>query len=316
MTPRTLRLHRDRQRHRRHRWSGRRHVADGVTARARHSCPATRWPSRGAPRARRSGSSARSSGSRSRPSRRATGYTSTTSGCTTSRATTRSPTMRATNPSCHQAERATFQGFRRANGKVGTRNYIGVLSSVNCSATVAKFMAAEIERSGILDDYPNIDGIVPLVHANGCVVDSRGVIFDMSAPHELGLRHQPEHGRRRDGGTRLRGLPDRALQGGLRHRGERSLPHDDHSRAGRHAEDRRPLVSKPSRRCCPIVNDVRRETVPASELVARAPVRRVGRLLGHHGQPGAWRRGRHARAATAAPRSCPRRQKSTAPSIC
>ena len=50
------------------------------------------------------------------------------------------------------AQQATFQGFRRANGKVGTRNYVGILTSVNCSATVAKFMAQEINRSGILDD--------------------------------------------------------------------------------------------------------------------------------------------------------------------
>src|SRR4051812_34934320 len=59
------------------------------------------------------------------------------------------------------SERATFEGFRRANGKVGTRNYLGILTSVNCSATVAKFMAQEINRSGILDDYPTIDGVVP-----------------------------------------------------------------------------------------------------------------------------------------------------------
>ena len=57
---------------------------------------------------------------------------------------------------------ATFQGIRRANGKVGTRNYIGVLTSVNCSATVAGFIAEEVKRSGMLDAYPNIDGIVAL----------------------------------------------------------------------------------------------------------------------------------------------------------
>ena len=76
------------------------------------------------------------------------------------------------------SEQATFEGYRRANGKAGTRNYIGVLTSVNCSTTVAGFIAREIERSGILDDYPNIDGIVALKQANACVIDYRGVIFD------------------------------------------------------------------------------------------------------------------------------------------
>ena len=47
--------------------------------------------------------------------------------------------------------RATFEGFRRANGKAGTRNYIGILTSVNCSASVARFMAEAVTRSGILE---------------------------------------------------------------------------------------------------------------------------------------------------------------------
>src|SRR5215470_18462356 len=53
--------------------------------------------------------------------------------------------------------RSTFQGFRRANGKAGTRNYIGILTSVNCSASVARFMAEAVNRSGILEQYPNVD---------------------------------------------------------------------------------------------------------------------------------------------------------------
>src|SRR4051812_31406210 len=59
-------------------------------------------------------------------------------------------------------KQATFQGFKRANGQVGTRNYIGILTSVNCSTTVAGFIAREVERSGILEQYPNVDGIVAL----------------------------------------------------------------------------------------------------------------------------------------------------------
>ncbi len=75
-----------------------------------------------------------------------------------------------------QAERRTFEGYRRASGKVGTRNYIGVLTSVNCSASAARFIAEAANRSGILDDYPHVDGVVALVHGTGCgmAIDSEG----------------------------------------------------------------------------------------------------------------------------------------------
>jgi arabinonate dehydratase len=70
-----------------------------------------------------------------------------------------------------EAERATFQGFRRANGHVGTRNYIGILSSVNCSATVARQIAERLARSGVFEKYPNVDGAVALTHGAGCGMD-------------------------------------------------------------------------------------------------------------------------------------------------
>ena len=73
--------------------------------------------------------------------------------------------------------RATFQGFRRSNGRVGTRNYIGVVTSVNCSATVARFIAEAVNKSGILAQYPTIDGVIPLVHSTGCGIDSDGEKF-------------------------------------------------------------------------------------------------------------------------------------------
>ncbi len=93
-----------------------------------------------------------------------------------------------------ESERATFQGFRRKNGKVGTRNYIGIMTSVNCSATVATFIAQEINRSGILKDYPNIDGVVALTQDNGCVIDYRGVIFDTFKRTAWGYATNPNMG--------------------------------------------------------------------------------------------------------------------------
>ncbi|MFQ5774830.1 MAG: UxaA family hydrolase [Kiloniellaceae bacterium] len=65
------------------------------------------------------------------------------------------------------AERATFLGIRRPDGSVATRNYLGVLSSVNCSATVARYIADAINKDD-LARYPHFDGVVPLVHGTGC----------------------------------------------------------------------------------------------------------------------------------------------------
>ena len=76
-------------------------------------------------------------------------------------------------------QQATFEGFRRANGRAGTRNYLGVVTSVNCSATVARFIAEEVNRSGILADYPTVDGVIPLVHSTGCGIDSDGATFEV-----------------------------------------------------------------------------------------------------------------------------------------
>ena len=62
---------------------------------------------------------------------------------------------------------ATFQGIVRPDGRVGTRNYIGVLTSVNCSATVARHIARRFEKE-IMAKFPNVDGVVALTHDHGC----------------------------------------------------------------------------------------------------------------------------------------------------
>ncbi len=73
------------------------------------------------------------------------------------------------------ANPATFQGYVRANGKVGTRNYIAVIASVNCSATVVRKVADHFNHGDILKQYPNIDGVVPVVHQTGCGMNSAGL---------------------------------------------------------------------------------------------------------------------------------------------
>ena len=67
-----------------------------------------------------------------------------------------------------ESERATFQGIVRPDGKVATRNYLGILTSVNCSATAAKMIADQFRRPGLLDEFPNVDGVVALTHGTGC----------------------------------------------------------------------------------------------------------------------------------------------------
>jgi len=61
-----------------------------------------------------------------------------------------------------------FQGYHRADGTVGTRNYLGILTSVNCSGSVARFIAEAAERDPYLSTLPGLDGIVPIVHQTGC----------------------------------------------------------------------------------------------------------------------------------------------------
>lgn len=68
---------------------------------------------------------------------------------------------------------ASFMGLRRSDGRVATRNYIGILTSVNCSAHVASMVADVFKKNPFtshnpLADYPNVDGVVALTHKTGC----------------------------------------------------------------------------------------------------------------------------------------------------
>ena len=67
-----------------------------------------------------------------------------------------------------------FNGYRRADGRVGTRNYVGVLTSVNCSSLVARMIADHFRDSAVLADFPGVDGVVALTHKSGCSVSEGG----------------------------------------------------------------------------------------------------------------------------------------------
>ena len=162
--------------------------------------------------------------------------------------------------------RATFEGFRRANGKFGARNYIGIMTSVNCSATVATFIAKEAERSGMLDDYPNIDGVVALTLDNGCVTDYRGVIFDTLKRTTWGYATNPNMG-----GVVMVGLGCEGFQ----------IPRFKQAYGIEESETFRTMTIQETggtrktveagvarvKEMLATVNNVKRETAPASELM-------------------------------------------------
>ena len=62
----------------------------------------------------------------------------------------------------------SFQGYLRSDMRAGTRNYIGVLTSVNCSGSVVRFIAEAAEKSAWFRQMTHVDGIVPIVHGTGC----------------------------------------------------------------------------------------------------------------------------------------------------
>ena len=88
-------------------------------------------------------------------------------------------TAEARPPAPRQAASRQFMGYHRADGRVGVRNHVAVLTSVNCSATVARLIVEAADRSGLLADYPNVDGVIPITHTSGCGMAGSGEGFDL-----------------------------------------------------------------------------------------------------------------------------------------
>ncbi|KEO58354.1 UxaA family hydrolase [Thioclava indica] len=89
---------------------------------------------------------------------------------------------------------ATFQGYRRPSGRVGTRNYLGILTSVNCAGSVARFIAEAATRDNLLAQFPNVDGIVPIVHGTGCGMSGKGEGYETLFRTLAGYGHNPNFG--------------------------------------------------------------------------------------------------------------------------
>ncbi|GHG34866.1 UxaA family hydrolase [Paracoccus aerius] len=90
-------------------------------------------------------------------------------------------------------ERTTFEGYLRPDGRVGTRNFIGILASVNCSSTVCGAIADAANRT-LLPKYPGIDGFAPIVHDQGCGMANQGEGFDALVRTLKGYRDHPNFG--------------------------------------------------------------------------------------------------------------------------
>ncbi len=95
-------------------------------------------------------------------------------------------------PAPAPAQQDTFMGFRRDNGRMGTRNYIALITSVNCSATAAHKIAAHFTPDR-LADYPNVDGVVAFAHGTGCGMAGSGDGFAALQRTMWGYARHPNH---------------------------------------------------------------------------------------------------------------------------
>ena len=169
----------------------------------------------------------------------------------------------------------TFQGYRRADGRAGTRNYIAIISNVNCSASVSKYVARQFDE-GLLRDFPNVDGILPLTHKGGCGMQFGGEDHQQLARTMAGYARHPNVG----GflliglGCETASLPYLVDHGGLVQIGgvgsngsTRKLPPVLTLQESGGTAKTIEAAHREIMKMLPAVNDVRREPIAASEIV-------------------------------------------------
>ncbi len=163
------------------------------------------------------------------------------------------------------ASRATFMGYKRANGKTGTRNFIAVISSVNCSATAVQSIASAFDHS-LLEPFSNIDGVVGLSHSTGCGLADSGDGYDNLQRVIHGYAQHPNVG-----GVLLVGLGcevnqiSTLVEQSELERGPLLRTMNIQS-VGGHKKTIAAGVAR-IKEMLPKVNDISRETCPASELM-------------------------------------------------
>jgi altronate hydrolase len=77
-------------------------------------------------------------------------------------------------PDVPRAEPRTFRGYLRPDGRVGTRNYVAVISTVNCSASTSRYIADRFRGNDWRKDFPNVDGVFAITHKGGCAIPFEG----------------------------------------------------------------------------------------------------------------------------------------------
>jgi altronate hydrolase len=77
-------------------------------------------------------------------------------------------------PPARPTEQRTFMGYDRGDGRYGTRNYIAIISTVNCSASTSKYVSEKFRTTDLLKRYPNVDGVVAITHKAGCAMQYDG----------------------------------------------------------------------------------------------------------------------------------------------
>lgn len=158
----------------------------------------------------------------------------------------------------------TFMGYRRANGAVGTRNYIAIVTSVNCSATAARRIADAFGPEE-LAAYPNVDGVAAFVHGTGCGMAGSGEGFEALQRVMWGYARHPNNG-----GVLMVGLGcemnqiDWLLDAYQLKQGPTFQTMNIQNVAG--LQKTIELGIQKVRAMLPIVNEARREPCPASEL--------------------------------------------------
>jgi altronate hydrolase len=165
--------------------------------------------------------------------------------------------------------RRTFMGYRRPDGRAGTRNYIAIISSVNCSASTVRYIQRRFAPE-LLRDYPNIDGVIGLTHKSGCAMQQGGEAIAQLQRVLAGMAVHPNVGAYLLVGL---GCESNQIEDMI---GSMELGAD------RHASWKRPLfltlqenhgvahtIEEGARiitELLPQVNDVKREAIPISEI--------------------------------------------------
>jgi altronate hydrolase len=164
-------------------------------------------------------------------------------------------------------QRRTFMGYRRPDGRAGTRNYIAIIGTVNCSATTVRYIQRRLGPE-LLRDYPNIDGVIGLTHKSGCgmrlggdaIAQLQRVLAGMAVHPNVGAYLLVGLGCESNQVQEL--ISDMELNNGQGWKKPLFLTIQENHGVAHTAEEGARIITE----LLPQVNDVRRERIPISEL--------------------------------------------------